>query len=281
MEEKKQMKISMSGFFLILAIIVIAVMGYFIYKISTEKTEKENQIASLNNEISSLQSSSKDLQGKLDSIANTINNTSNNEKTNIVSKNTVKTENMINKKEAQYKNEYLKIVNEIEKENPDENITADLIYFNNDDIPDLVIGKSGYWVSLYIYENNQVYNLIDKWAYGAGGNTGYKYQDKKGIILNQNSDYAGAIITKALFIINSKNQFDKLIVTQKGIIDENTNPTEINNALEAYGGYFYNQNKISEQEYNNRLNELSINMDENRFKELIGSKTISEIKKLL
>ena len=70
MEEKKQVKISMSGFFLILAIIVIAVMGYFIYKISTEKTEKENQIASLNNEISSLQSSSKDLQGKLDSIAN-------------------------------------------------------------------------------------------------------------------------------------------------------------------------------------------------------------------
>ena len=73
MEEKKQMKISMSGFFLILAIIVIAVMGYFIYKISTEKTEKENQIASLNNEISTLKTSSDELQKKIDNIANTIN----------------------------------------------------------------------------------------------------------------------------------------------------------------------------------------------------------------
>ena len=73
MEEKKQVKISMSGFFLILAIIVIAVMGYFIYKISTEKAEKENQIANLNNEVSSLQSASRELQGKIDNIANTIN----------------------------------------------------------------------------------------------------------------------------------------------------------------------------------------------------------------
>ena len=77
MEEKKQIKISVSGFFLILAIIVIVVMGYFIYKISTEKTEKENQIANLNNEVSSLQSASRELQGKIDNIANTINSTNN------------------------------------------------------------------------------------------------------------------------------------------------------------------------------------------------------------
>ena len=57
-----------------------AVMGYFIYKISTEKEEKENKIASLNNEISSLnneinslRNSSKQLQGKIDNIVNTIN----------------------------------------------------------------------------------------------------------------------------------------------------------------------------------------------------------------
>ena len=77
MEEKKQIKVSMSGFFLAIAIIIIAVMGYFIYKISTEKKEKENQVASLNNEISSLQSSSRELQGKIDNIANTISNTTN------------------------------------------------------------------------------------------------------------------------------------------------------------------------------------------------------------
>ena len=77
MEEKKQMKISMSGFFLILAIIVIAVMGYFIYKISSEKAEKEKEIASLKNETSNLNAKVNELQGKLDSIANTINTNKN------------------------------------------------------------------------------------------------------------------------------------------------------------------------------------------------------------
>ena len=86
MEEKKQVKISTPGFFLILAIIVIAVMGYFIYKISSEKAEKENQIVSLNNEISNLQSSSRELQGKIDNIANAINTTKINE-TNTINNN--------------------------------------------------------------------------------------------------------------------------------------------------------------------------------------------------
>ena len=83
MEEKKQMNVSMSGFFLAIAIIVIAVMGYFIYKISTEKEEKEKQIASLNKEISGLQSSSRELQGKIDNIANTINTTKETKSTTI------------------------------------------------------------------------------------------------------------------------------------------------------------------------------------------------------
>ena len=42
MEEKKVTKISLSTFFLILAIIAIIVMGIFMYKLYNEKTEPGN-----------------------------------------------------------------------------------------------------------------------------------------------------------------------------------------------------------------------------------------------
>lgn len=57
MEEKK--KISLSTFFLILAIIVILAMGYFIYNEKINTTEK---IADLNNQINNLESTVNSLQ---------------------------------------------------------------------------------------------------------------------------------------------------------------------------------------------------------------------------
>ena len=43
MEEKKTLKISLSTFLLILAIIIIIVMGVFIYKLSNDKTTEINK----------------------------------------------------------------------------------------------------------------------------------------------------------------------------------------------------------------------------------------------
>lgn len=55
-EEKKVTKISLSTFFLILAIIAICVMGYFIYKLNDDKENANSKITELNNKISSSQS---------------------------------------------------------------------------------------------------------------------------------------------------------------------------------------------------------------------------------
>ena len=73
MEEKKVNKISLSTFFLILAIIVIAVMSYMLYITSNEKNKKDEEIAGLNNEVSTLQSSVDNLQKKINTISDTIN----------------------------------------------------------------------------------------------------------------------------------------------------------------------------------------------------------------
>lgn len=56
MGEKKVIKISLSTFFLLLAIIIIGVMGYFIYRLNDEKTKVMEKVSELNNKISSLES---------------------------------------------------------------------------------------------------------------------------------------------------------------------------------------------------------------------------------
>lgn len=190
----------------------------------------------------------------------------------------------LNIKDSEYAKEYIKIIDNIEKDKDSDDITCDLIYFNNDNIPDLVIGNPGYWVSLYIYEDGNVYNLIDDWAYGVMGNAGYSYIEKKGIILNHNSDFAGAISIDSILILNSKNEFDGLHNISKGADIEKTDPMyeDVQKTLAETEGYSYNEETISEQEYNDKLKELSINPnDYSASKILEGSQTTAELKKQL
>ena len=73
MEEKNVKKISLSSFFLILAIIVIIVMGLFIYKLNNDKTAETQKAAELQAQVNSLNGTVSDLQGKINSISETIN----------------------------------------------------------------------------------------------------------------------------------------------------------------------------------------------------------------
>ena len=74
MEEKKTIKISLSKFFLIFAIVVIIVMGGFIYKLYNDKQEQSKKIDSLTFQISNLAADRQNLQDKINIISNTINN---------------------------------------------------------------------------------------------------------------------------------------------------------------------------------------------------------------
>lgn len=253
MEEKNVTKISLSTFLLIIAIIAIVIMGVFIYRLNNDKTAET-----------------------VNSNTATETNTSSNKTTenNTTSNNNTKTG-------SNYSKEYERIIEKIENENTDVNLIYDLIYFNNDNIPDLVIDNLGYWVSLYIYENGTVHNPIDRWLYGAGGNTAYEYQAKKGLIRNYDSDFAGAIITESISVLNSDKKFDVLSNTKRGATSENDDITAIDEALTSYGGCYYNDNKITEQEYNNKLKELSIDINGTNFKRLSGSKSAQEIKNQL
>lgn len=82
MKEKKVTKISLSTFFLILSLIVIIVMGIFIYKLNNDKTIEIQKSADLQAQVNSLNGTVSNLQGKINSISNTLNaseNTINND----------------------------------------------------------------------------------------------------------------------------------------------------------------------------------------------------------
>ena len=75
MEEKKTTKISLSTFFLILAIIAICVMGFFIYKLNDDKTKATEKVSELNNQVAKLENSMDNSQEKVNKISDNNDNT--------------------------------------------------------------------------------------------------------------------------------------------------------------------------------------------------------------
>lgn len=65
MEEKKTIKIRLSTFFLILAIIAIIVMGYFIFSLSNENEKSANKIEDLNSKLASVEKEKISLQSEI------------------------------------------------------------------------------------------------------------------------------------------------------------------------------------------------------------------------
>lgn len=82
MEEKKQLKMSLSTFLLIIAIIVIIVMACYIY---IDKTNSNKEIANLETNATNMQNTIDNLQDKIDSISNTINSNTTKDTTNKIS----------------------------------------------------------------------------------------------------------------------------------------------------------------------------------------------------
>lgn len=110
-----------------------------------------------------------------------------------------------------YQEAYTQIVKLWEVEYGSE-LTYDLIQFDHDDIPELVIADNGFWVSLYTYHDGRAYSLMDHWGYGVMGNAGYEYIPGGNRVRNYNSDYAGAIRYSTYMSMN--DQYSLKTVTE-------------------------------------------------------------------
>lgn len=81
----KETKINLSTFLLLIAIIVIIVMGVFIYKLNNDKTMEIQRSTELQAQVNSLNGTISELQGKMNKISETI-NTSNSSTSELVTK---------------------------------------------------------------------------------------------------------------------------------------------------------------------------------------------------
>ena len=106
MEEKNATKISLSTFFLLLAIIAIIVMGLFIYKLNIDKNIEIQKSNELQSQISSLNETVNDLQGKINNISE--NNVAENTSKTDNSKDSNETNQNTNNDKILYSNEQVK-----------------------------------------------------------------------------------------------------------------------------------------------------------------------------
>ena len=104
-----------------------------------------------------------------------------------------------------------------------------LIYLNEDDIPELVAGPLGQ-VSIYTYEAGEagtsnsgtLHTVMDQWGYGGSGNYGYDYLPGKNVIYNLNVDHAGAIRYLSYLSMNEEYELDGFVL-RYDYVDEDGN----------------------------------------------------------
>lgn len=135
-----------------------------------------------------------------------------------------------NGKFSSYQEAYLAVSTLYEVERASEGeYRYNLIYFDEDEIPELVVGNNGYYMSLYTYQDGTVYTLMDHWGYGAMGNAGYEYAPKKNNLRNYNTDYAGAMLYTTYEKVSEQHTMDMVAqiqtynwddVNENGILDE-------------------------------------------------------------
>lgn len=160
MEEKNVTKISLSTFFLILAIIAIIVMGIFIYKLNNDKSVEIQKSTELQSQVNSLNGTINDLQGKITTISETINKNSSNEKiidkdTNITSNTSTQNKQNVNNEKQQYVGTYKNSYGESSKITINENGELYLTRkYDGKDVIDIIdLNKKDKNGSIIVYDN--------------------------------------------------------------------------------------------------------------------------------
>lgn len=150
-----------------------------------------------------------------------------------------------------YQTAYADIVAEFERLFPDDDYTYNLIYFDEDDTPELVTALPCA-INMYTYDSGKIYTLIDDWGFGAMGNPGYEYFPHKNVLRNYNADYAGAIVYETYLKITENKELDyyyKKSLTSWLFDDKDGNGYPSDDELVDEPLYYYGDKKITEEEY--------------------------------
>lgn len=177
---------------------------------------------------------------------------------------------------ASYQEAYMAMLALCELSN-DANLTCDLIYVDDDDIPELAVGYTGYWVSMYTYHDGKVSTLMDRWAYGAMGNVGYEYIPRGNRLRNYNNDYAGLIHYTTYMEIRNQDSLETVMQIETYNFDDvNGNGMPDDDEMDSAGFYsvsYVNGEEITDEQY--------AAYDAGAYEYIDGSKSLDEVKQAL
>ena len=164
--------------------------------------------------------------------------------------------------DSEVANVYLERIKEYQEKYLDSELSYDFVYFNRDDIPDLVVNMPGSWVTLWVFQDGNIYQPIEERPYGTFGINSYLYTEKEGILFYDDTDFGGAISNHIIEVYGNNLELSyTLRNTELNVeIDENDDDEftrDILNDLQTNGGFYCNDEKISEEEYDTKILEIS------------------------
>lgn len=114
---------------------------------------------------------------------------------------------LTDEQKMEYLSAYREIIEQLEAENPGKRV-YNLIYLDEDAVPELVADVRGYYVSVYTYDAGQAFLVMDDWGYGAFGIAGYEYIPRQNIIFCCDVDGAGLVLNFFYGRINEIHEYE-------------------------------------------------------------------------
>lgn len=154
-----------------------------------------------------------------------------------------------NAEKMEYLSAYSELIDQLEKEY-EWKLAYDLIYLDEDGIPELVVDDLGFWLSIYTYADGEVYTPMDQWSYGFLGILGYEYLPRQNVIREYDQDQAGAILNIYFARLNEAYELELIRYLLEGMMDEDGNYLYDDDSWDWDNWrYFYEGKNISEEVY--------------------------------
>lgn len=149
----------------------------------------------------------------------------------------------------EYLSAYSELIDQLEKEY-EWKLAYDLIYVDEDGIPELIVDDFGFWLSIYTYADGEIYTPMDQWSYGFLGILGYEYLPRQNVIREYDQDQAGAILNVYFARLNEAYELELIRYLLEGMMDEDGNYVYGDDPLDwDVWRYFYEGKNISEEAY--------------------------------
>ena len=161
-----------------------------------------------------------------------------------------------------YLTAYLEICENDHQEFGSDNTSYGLYDIDKDGTPELIINHLSSWMNMYSYADDQIYTIMDRYPYGAGGNMGYWIYPFDNCITYSFTEFAGLIYYECFLTITPEHTLKETDMLKSYMFHDDNNdgiPQEEEiNRDGSLSKCYLNNKEITFQEYEQFQNEHAI-----------------------